>query len=127
MTELDEASGEAVAAGILPIDSGVALDNCDSVALLLLQWRTAIPLDSNGVWQPPDQAEIHEKRRVLTELASHLVSRQSKPLFVVAPELSLPAELIPDVERLIKSSIKPIIVMAGLEHLSHISYEELSK
>src|SRR5258707_1249787 len=92
------------------VDTGFSLDNdVDSVEILLLQWHTPDPADSHGIWQSAQPNEIMEKRAILEAVATRASVHRIWPLFVIAPELSLPLELVADVEKVVASAAKPVV------------------
>ncbi|HYI08146.1 MAG TPA: hypothetical protein VEK57_03660 [Thermoanaerobaculia bacterium] len=108
------------------MDTGISLTRA-SIELLILQWYTPSPVNAaNGAWIPAADEEIAYKRALLEAVAETLRARVA-PTFVVIPELSLPLALLPDVEKLIDTTAKPLVVVAGLEHMSLDRYNDLHR
>jgi hypothetical protein len=84
------------------------------VELLMLQWRTEPATQKR---YRPTADEVTLKRRVLSRLNS-VPPLGSGPRFIVAPELSLPVELIPTVETYLASQTETTVFMAGLQSLN---------
>src|SRR5713226_9098351 len=105
------------------ISTGSSLDTADSVEILLLQWSTPAPLDTQShSWRSAEASEISGKRAVLQTVAPTLSAHRTRPMFVVTPELSLPLDLIADVETIVTAAVKPLVFIAGLEHMTAEQY-----
>lgn len=108
------------------VDSGISLTR-DSIDLLILQWHTPSPTDmKTGAWVPAGEAEITSKR-ITIQAVAETFRTHSNPTFVVMPELSLPLALLPDIETVIEAAPKPLVVVAGLEHMSLDQYTDLRR
>jgi hypothetical protein len=112
--------------GARSVDTGISLKSA-SIDLLIVQWFTPFPVDAtSGVWISAGDAEIASKRSELQAITESLRTREA-PKFVIMPELSLPLALLPDVEKLIESTAKPLVIVAGLEHMSLNEYDDLRR
>lgn len=107
------------------VNTGFSLDHGDSIQILLLQWQTPDPADEHGIWRTAQASEIAEKRAILQAAATRASLHRVRPMFIAAPELSLPIELIAEVDNVVGAAAKPVVVVAGLEHMTATQYAGL--
>jgi hypothetical protein len=109
------------------VDVNISLDKAESIDILLLQWHTPSPVDANGVWRSADTDEVSAKGAILQALSDTIAAARVRTMFVVIPELSLPLALVPLVDAIAAAAAKPLIIVAGLEHMMVEQYSGLRK
>lgn len=105
------------------VPTGFSLDASESIEMLLLQWHTPSPIDGqSGAWIGATANEIGVKQTVLTAVEKLISQPRANPMFVVTPELSLPLALVPIVDSAVAKASKPLVFIAGLEHMTLEQY-----
>lgn len=105
-------------AHVIPVTLGL---EGPCVEVITVNWETPRPYP---VLLPISVEWTQMKERVLNGIAEHLrVKPPTAPLFIVFPEISLPLSLLPLVQsEMVHPLQTPVIVVAGLEHLSHETF-----
>jgi hypothetical protein len=114
---------------VTPVITDVELGQDHLIDILVLQWWTALE-DGPRCFGVLPQRLVEGKRRELDWLATWLSEQfdpntPSRPLFIVAPEVSLPNSLLSRVEDMIASLRRPCVLIAGLSHLTWSQYSQL--
>jgi hypothetical protein len=95
--------------------------------MLLLQWHTVSPIDrQSGAWIAAAANEIGLKQMILTAVEKVILTPRANPMFVVTPELSLPLALVPAIDSVVAKASKPLVFIAGLEHMTLEQYATLA-
>jgi len=111
---------------IYPIDLNLQLMDDRLVDIFIFQWHTPLPVHGH-IWQKilPDLAE--EKLAILNEfhdwlLRYFLENTPPRPLFIVAPELSMPLCCDDLLDQIVNEMNRPTVMIAGLEYLRWDEY-----
>jgi hypothetical protein len=116
----------------IPIELDIELPDDQIIDFFLLQWHTPPPFSNiyNG-WKIPKK--VAEKRfEYLNAFKEWLINEYksidpSRPVFIIAPELSLPSGCLGILESIAKELGKTAIIIAGLEYLKIDDFQELKK
>lgn len=115
---------------VRPITLNLHLPDDQLLDLFLFQWHRPEPLAPGELSKiPADVAQA--KRGVLQQFRECLIRRDAdlgvtRPAFIVFPELSLPQSGIPEIEALLTAVRRPLVLIAGIEHLTWSEYEVLA-
>jgi hypothetical protein len=112
---------------VLPVDVDLALGDDQGVDLALIQWHTPVP-DPTAQDLAIAAYIAKGKEGILSELIAWLGDdprrcKTYRPLFVVAPELSLPYSLDNKLMELASSVERPVVIIAGFEYLAWEDYQ----
>ena len=114
---------------LFPISTSWALASDTLVDFFILQWRTPL-LEERGACKSIDTNLAKERENFLREFHSWLVPNFDKkkpvrPLFIIAPELSLPIACEQAVNDLVSNLNRPTVFIVGYEFLVWKQYLEL--
>lgn len=98
------------------------------IDLFIIQWHTPILLEANTC-KPIEEKLATTKLNSLKELGRWLKEFYDgtvplRPIFILAPELSIPKKCFSVIEDIIKSLSRPVIFIGGVEYLSWNEYKE---
>ena len=114
------------AMNIHPEQTAIHLPEDQLLELVLVQWHTPIP----DVGQKIEGRVKAEKAGVLRSLGheiSGMCGEDGHPVFIVIPELSLPAAHVEFIEELLNGANVPIVVIAGFEFMPWKKYDEVAR
>ena len=109
---------------ITPLQVDIRLADKNSfVDLILLQWWSTPPTEHK--WRNVDRSELEFKRLVLARLHDWLSKndRKSRPVFIVAPENSIPHELVDEIDGLMRATSNCVFI-GGLVPLTSREYSD---
>lgn len=111
---------------IFPIDLSLQLKQDRLIDIFILQWHTPLPVHEHN-WEKIQPPLAEEKCAILNEfrdwlLRFFLVNTPSRPLFIVAPELSMPICCDDLVNQIVNEMNRPTVIIAGLEYLRWDEY-----
>ncbi len=114
---------------IYPVPLKLELTDDRLIDIFILQWHTPLPVHQHN-WEKIQTELAEEKLSILSEfhdwlLRDFLVSTPPRPLFIVAPELSLPICCDKLLNQIVNETNRPSIAIAGLEYLCWDEYSEL--
>lgn len=112
------------------IEHGISLPDSSACELSLLQWHTPVPQPANA-WKLCATV-VEERRKTLQAIRNCITNpdegaHQAEPLIIVAPEISLPLRLRDEIDALVNTVDRQIVVVAGFEHLIPSEYDQLLK
>ncbi len=114
---------------IYPIDLSLQLMEDRLIDIFIFQWHTPLPVHQHNCEkiQPP---LAEEKCVILNEfrdwlLRYFLVNTPPRPLFIVAPELSMPLCCDDLVNQIVNEMNRPTVMIAGLEYLQWDEYKDI--
>jgi|GEM_PF-6517961 len=111
---------------IYPIDIDFELTGDRLIDLFIFQWHT--PLPNN--WAKIAANVAQDKGQLLRNFRDWLVqyfdsSQPSRPLFILAPELSMPLFHDSIISEMMNQLRRPAVIIAGLEYLLWTDYRQL--
>ena len=114
---------------VLPTDIDVQLTGDNMIDVVVLQWWTALE-HGPRCFSPLPTTELVRKTAEFERLAAWLrdefaAATPTRPLFIVAPEVSFPHSLLAAAETLTQSLQRPCVFIAGLSHLTWHDYTTL--
>jgi hypothetical protein len=106
----------------IAVDIRLAAEN-NFVDLILLQWWSTPPIPNQHRWQVVNDSELSFKKAVLALLTEWIrqTNRRSRPLFIVAPENSIPDELVDVIDSLM-ATVSNCVFIGGLVPLKAADY-----
>ena len=111
---------------IFPIDLNLQLTEDRLIDIFIFQWHTPLPVHEH-TWEKIQPPLAEEKCAILNEfrdwlLRYFLVNTPPRPLFIVAPELSMPLCCDDLVNQMVNEMNRPTVMIAGLEYLRWDEY-----
>jgi len=111
---------------IFPIDLNLQLTQDRLIDIFIFQWHTPLPVHEHN-WEKIQPPLAEEKCAILNEfrdwlLRYFLVNTPPRPLFIVAPELSMPLCCDDLVNQIVNEMSRPTVMIAGLEYLRWDEY-----
>lgn len=96
---------------VLPVEIGFCLGNDKLIDIFILQWHTPEPF-RNHTWAKMASQDVDKRKQVLGTFQDWLRSdfdgnQSSRPLFIVAPELSVPACHLHLLDQLVEQVNRP--------------------
>lgn len=114
-----------------PIPLNLQLPGDKLLDLFLFQWHTPEPL-VGGTLSKIQSPQRERKQHVLEQFRDWVLDRNvpsrwqsDRPLILVVPEASLAVSHIGILEDLLDGVERPTVVVAGIEHLTWVEYEDL--
>lgn len=113
---------------IYPVDLNLQLTDDRLIDVFILQWHTPLPVHQHN-WEKIQHELANKKFSILNEFRDWLlkyfnVGTPPRPLFIVAPELSLPICCETLLNQIVNEVNRPTIVIAGLEYLYWSEYSD---
>jgi len=113
---------------IYPIDLSLQLMDDRLIDIFILQWHTPLPVHGHN-WEKIQPPLAEEKCAILNEfhhwlLRYFLANTPSRPLFIVAPELSTPLCCDELIHQIVNEMNRPTVMIAGLEYLMWYEYSD---
>lgn len=114
---------------VLPVEIDFCLGNDKLIDIFILQWHTPEPF-RNHTWTKMASQDADKRRQVLGTFQNWLRNdfdrnQPSRPLFIVAPELSVPACHANLLDQLAEQVNRPTVIIAGLEYLTAEEYLDI--
>ena len=114
---------------IFPIDLSLQLKQDRLIDIFILQWHTPLPVHEHN-WEKIRPPLAEEKCAILNEfrdwlLRYFLVNTPPRPLFIVAPELSMPICCDDLMNQIVNEMNRPTVIIAGLEYLQWDEYKDI--
>jgi len=114
---------------IYPIDLNLQLAQDRLIDIFIFQWHTPLLVHEHN-WAKIQPQLAENKHTVLNEfrdwlLRYFLVNTPPRPLFIVAPELSMPICCDDLVNQILDEMNRPTVIIAGLEYLQWDEYKDI--
>ena len=111
---------------VFPISSNLTLPVSEEIDFFLLQWHTTWPLEKQIIKKIPEDL-VNKKRMILEKFRDYLINifdkvQSSRPLFLIAPELSMPFSLRDVLKDILANIHRPTVIIAGFEYLQWDEY-----
>lgn len=114
---------------IYPIDLSLQLMDDRLIDIFILQWHTPLPVHGHN-WEQIQPPLAKVKLAILNDfhdwlLRYFLENTPPRPLFIVAPELSMPLCCDDLVNQIVNEMNRPTVMIAGLEYLQWDEYKDI--
>ncbi len=114
---------------IFPIDLNLQLTQDRLIDIFIIQWHTPLPVHEHNPEKIQPQL-VQEKCAILNEFRDWLLryfleNTPRRPLFIVAPELSMPLCCDDLVNQILNEMNRPTVMIAGLEYLRWDEYKDI--
>ena len=113
---------------IFPIDLRLQLKQDRLIDIFILQWHTPLPAHDH-IWKKIPLQLAEEKVALFDNFGKWLlnyfdVNTPPRPLFIVAPELSMPICCDDLANKIVNNMNRPTVMIAGLEYLMWDEYSD---
>ncbi len=107
------------------VSTGIELDAESAVDFFLVQWHTPLPHNFEHIEDSIAAAKSSFLEQFASALSKWIQGNDDRPVFIAFPEISLPQSCMSKIIKLMASIPNPMVIVAGLEHLSWTEYENL--
>lgn len=110
----------------IPVPIHFCLNQEHLIDIFILQWHTPEPFEHH-IWTKMIPQDAERRGRILQKFQNWLCnnfdrSQPVRPLFLVAPELSVPIQHMVYLDQIAEQLRRPTVIIAGLEYLKAQEY-----
>ena len=114
---------------VSPVKLDLCLGEDRRIDIFILQWHTPEPF-RNHTWAKMASQDAEKRGRVLQKFQNWLCNnfdrnQPVRPLFVIAPELSVSIQHMIYLDQLAEQLKRPAVIIAGLEYLEAQQYLDI--